>query len=187
MSKSQRSFRRVVTGVNADGKSYVVADSDAPNSRPNPVVPGTGMTEFWCFAGVPIDLRDDTDFGLPPFTNDPPQYGAFLRYVESAKVPDNYDPENDPTASPLHEPKFDPKTGRGERGGRNKGKSPVHMTRSVDYGFMIDGQRTLILDKQKIALQKGDVVIQLGDYHAWGNPEDDSIMGYVMIGGTYDE
>ena len=52
---------------------------------------------------------------------------------------------------------------------------------------MIDGQRTLILDKQEVALQKGDVVIQLGDYHAWGNPVDDSIMGYVMIGGTYDE
>ena len=29
-------------------------------------------------------------------------------------------------------------------------------------------------------------MIELGNYHAWSNPDGDSLMGYVMIGATYD-
>ena len=122
----------------------------------------------------------------PPFTHDPPQHGAFLRFVRSLRIPHGYDPAKDPHAIPLHAPVFDPVTGRGDKGGRQAGRSVVHKTRSVDYGFVAAGRRTLILDEQEVPLGKGDFVIELGNYHAWSNPEDDSLMGYVMIGATYD-
>ena len=181
-----RSFRRVVTGVNEQGQSCVTHDSDAPNTKPNKHVPGTGMVEFWCFETMPATLVGEDDLGQPPFTNDPPQEGAFFRYVVSAKVPDGYDAEKDPNAVPLHEEKYFPESGRGDRGGYQRGRSPMHMTRSVDYGFLMEGERTLILEDSEVHLRKGDVVIELGNYHAWGNPKSDSVMGYVMIGGSYD-
>ena len=188
MAKQQRPFRRVVTGNDADGYSGVLWDSNAANTRPNPVVPGTGMTQFWCFETMPASVAGEDDLGAPPFTDAPPQNGLFLRYVESAKMPDGYDLIDDPTATPEHEPIFEPITGRGDRGGRNKGQSGIHMTRSVDYGFLMEGKRTLILDDgASYDLKKGDVVIELGNYHAWSNPYSNSVMGYVMIGGTYDE
>ena len=62
----------------------------------------------------------------------------------------------------------------------------MHKTRSVDYGFVAAGRRTLVLDDQEVPLGKGDFVIELGNYHAWSNPDGDSLMGYVMIGATYD-
>lgn len=187
MADRQKPFRRVVTGNDADGKSCVLHDSDAPNTRPNPIVPGTGMTEFWCITDMPFDLSDDADRGQPPFNDAPPQNGMFLRYVESAQMLPGYDAASDPDATPEHEPIFEPVTGRGDRGGRNKGQSGIHMTRSVDYGFLVEGKRTLILDDSRFDLNKGDVVVELGNYHAWSNPYDKSVMGYVMIGGTYDE
>jgi len=179
-------MRRVVTGVDAQGRSCVIYDSAAANTKPDPTRPGGGMTEMWCFQNVPVNLAGSKDEGLPPFTHDPPVRGGYLRFVRSLRIPVGYDPANDPTVIPLHEERYDPVTGKGDKGGRQAGRSIVHKTRSIDYGFVASGHRTLVLDEQEIALSKGDFVIELGNYHAWSNPIDDSVMGYVMIGATYD-
>jgi hypothetical protein len=179
-------MRRVVTGHDAQGRSCVIYDSAAPNLKADPARPGGGMVEFWCWRSTPVPLSGNRDDGQPPFNADPPQQGGFLRFVRSLRVPPGYDPAKDPDAIPLHEPHEDPETGRGDKGGRQAGRSIVHKTRSVDYGFVAGGHRTLILDDQELPLSKGDVVIELGNYHAWSNPTDDSLMGYVMIGATYE-
>ncbi|MEA2866015.1 MAG: hypothetical protein QOE39_730, partial [Bradyrhizobium sp.] len=31
-------------------------------------------------------------------------------------------------------------------------------------------------------LQKGDVVVQLGNWHGWTNPDGGSLMAFVMMG-----
>jgi len=186
MPDEYKPMRRVVTGHDAQGRSCVLYDSTAPNARPDPARRGGGMTQIWCFPAMPVALAGNRDDGQPPFTHDPPQHGGFLRFVRSLKVPPGYDPAKDPHAVPLHAPLEDPMTGRGEKGGRQAGRSIVHKTRSVDYGFVASGQRTLVLDEQELPLRKGDVVIELGNYHAWSNPADDSLMGYVMIGATYE-
>jgi hypothetical protein len=186
MPDDLKPMRRVVTGHNAQGKSCVLYDSAAPNVRADAARPGGGMVEFWCFPSVPVDMAGDRDDGQPPFTHDPPQHGGFLRFVRSLRVPPGYDPAKDPDAIPLHAPVEDPVTGRGDKGGRQAGRSIVHRTRSIDYGFVAAGHRTLILDEQELPLEKGNFVIELGNYHAWSNPTDDSLMGYVMLGATYD-
>jgi quercetin dioxygenase-like cupin family protein len=48
--------------------------------------------------------------------------------------------------------------------------SPVHRTESVDYGIVIDGEMTLVLDDDaETVLHPGDVVIQRGTSHRWEN------------------
>jgi mannose-6-phosphate isomerase-like protein (cupin superfamily) len=185
LNNEAKPVRRVVTGRDGNGKSGVLFDSDAPNVRSNPDRPGSVMTECWCFDGVPIGLAGDRDDGRPPFTFHPPQAGAFFRLVRSVPAPPGYDPETDPNATAEHPPKENPETGRGDRGGGGKGRSPIHRTRSVDYGVVLEGRRRLLLDDTEFEMQKGDVVIQLGNYHQWANPTETSHMAFIMIGGNF--
>ena len=50
----------------------------------------------------------------------------------------------------------------------------------------MSGRRTLYLDTGPIDMLPGDIVVQLGNYHQWGNPTAASRMAFVMIGGTFD-
>jgi hypothetical protein len=186
VNAEKQTMRRVVTGHDAQGRSCVLFDSDAPNVKYDNAGRGGGMTEFWRIDSMPTVLGGARDDGQPPFTPDPPQHGGFLRFVYSLQAPVGFDAANDPRIQPEHPPIEDPVTGRGERGGRRPGRSITHRTRSIDYGFVAAGRRTLILDDCEVPLGKGDVVIQLANYHAWSNPESDSLVGYVMIGARFD-
>jgi uncharacterized cupin superfamily protein len=48
-------------------------------------------------------------------------------------------------------------------------QSPVHRTASIDYGIVLEGQITLVLDDSEVTLHAGDVVVQRGTDHAWAN------------------
>src|SRR2546426_6933651 len=60
----------------------------------------------------------------------------------------------------------------------------MHTTDSVDYGIVISGQMTLVLDDQRIVdLKPGDCVIQNGTRHAWWNRgRRPCVMAIVLVG-----
>lgn len=185
MSDGPPPLRRVVVGNDESGRSCVLYDSHASNVRPDPQRPGGGMTELWCFHEMPVGLAGNRDDGQPPFNMHPPQHGAFLRFVQSLMAPPGYDPAKDPHAVPLHDPIVDPELGRGDRGGKHAGMSGMHKTRSLDYGFVARGARSLVLDDSELPMGAGDICVQLGNFHAWANRSSDSLMGYVMIGADF--
>ena len=43
----------------------------------------------------------------------------------------------------------------------------------------------LVLDESEISMDPGDICVQLGNYHAWANRSENSLMGYVMIGADF--
>lgn len=184
MSKKSLCMRRVVVGNDTAGQSGVIYDSDARNLKRDQHRPGGGMIEHWCWE-MPINISDTADQGEPPFNIHPPQSGGFLRFVQSLKAPPGYKVEADPNAVPLHEPIEDDVLERGDRGGKHMGMSGMHKTRSVDYGFLAKGTRSLVLDDVEISMEPGDICVQLGNYHAWANRTDNSLMGYVMIGADF--
>ena len=47
--------------------------------------------------------------------------------------------------------------------------SPMHRTRTVDYGIVLDGEVVLVLDDGETVLRAGDVVVQRGTNHRWEN------------------
>jgi quercetin dioxygenase-like cupin family protein len=55
----------------------------------------------------------------------------------------------------------------------------------VDYGIVIEGERVLELDSTEVVLKPGDTVVQLGNWHAWSNPQSSSLMAFVMMGATF--
>jgi len=184
MSLKMKPIRRVVTGNNAEGYSTVIFDSDAPNVNIGNIASSAGMTDIWVFKDCPVSLSGYQDDGNLPFSFDPPARGGHLRIVQSASKPFDYDPEKDLTAVPIKEPFQRKNSHTMEKGGQNAYSSPIHQSQTVDYGILMEGQRTLILDDGDRTLYPGDVVVQLANWHGWTNPNDTSLMAFIMMGAT---
>nr|WP_243752334.1 cupin domain-containing protein [Leucobacter weissii] len=65
-------------------------------------------------------------------------------------------------------------------------QSPVHRTESIDYGIVLEGRITLILDDSEVTAEAGDIVVQRGTDHAWAN-RGDSIarVAFVLVDGEF--
>jgi mannose-6-phosphate isomerase-like protein (cupin superfamily) len=178
---AMKPIRRVVTGNDAQGRSKVLWDSAAPNANPRP--DGlAGMTDVWVYPGCPVDLSVERDDGAHPFHFEPPHQGGHLRIVHSTGKPADYDAAKDPQAVAPHPPKAGP-GGTMYRGGQNFFSSPVHKSQTVDYGIVLEGERVLVLDDGERVMRKGDVVVQVGNWHGWTNSTGSSLMAFVMMGG----
>jgi quercetin dioxygenase-like cupin family protein len=68
-----------------------------------------------------------------------------------------------------------------------RSQSPLHRTESVDYGIVLAGEVTLVLDDgSETALHAGDVVVQRGTDHAWVNETDKPArMAFVLVDGRF--
>ena len=63
----------------------------------------------------------------------------------------------------------------------------MHRTESVDYGIVISGEMTLILDKGETLLRERDVVIQRGTNHAWANRSGKPCrMLFILVDGRFE-
>jgi hypothetical protein len=178
--------RRVVTGNDAQGRSRVVWDSEAPNAKVGAVSPSAGMTDVWVYQTCPVDLSASTDFGNLPFHFEPPETGGHLRIVQTKGRPADYDPAKDKGAVPIHPPRQRP-DGTWDRGGGNAFSSPIHKSATVDYGIALEGERVLLLDHDRIVMNPGDVVVQVGNWHGWTSPRMDCRMVFVMMGAHFED
>ena len=186
MAEGLKRVRRVVTGNDARGRSRVLFDGAAPNVNPGAVTPSAGMTDLWVFHRCPAPIGGERDDGNLPFHFEPPPNGGHLRIVQSRARPADYDPATDRSAVPVHEPRRRP-DGVWDKGGQNAFSSPIHKSETVDYGIMLEGERTLLLDDGQYVMRPGDVVVQLGNWHGWTNPRSGSLMAFLMMGATLDE
>jgi uncharacterized cupin superfamily protein len=47
---------------------------------------------------------------------------------------------------------------------------PMHRTKSVDYGILLEGEIEMLLDSgDSVIMKKGDVAVQRATYHQWIN------------------
>ncbi len=152
--------RRVVTGHTPDGVSVVLSDGPVPVSR---VLPEDGVAfhEIWSTEGAPARLYavEPDEPTARTLAVPPPPCGTKIRINEFA--PGHLD----------------------ERGLQ----SPVHRTASVDYGIVLEGEITLVLDDSEVTLRAGDVVVQRGTDHAWANRGDSvAKVVFVLVDGEFD-
>jgi len=152
--------RRVVTGHTSDGASVVVSDGLAPVTRELPE-DGVAFHEIWNTAGAPAPITavEEVDPTERELAVPPPPLGTKIRINEFA--PGHLD----------------------ERGLQ----SPVHRTESVDYGIVIEGEITLVLDDSEVTLRAGDVVVQRGTDHAWANRGSTTAkVVFVLVDGRFE-
>ncbi|MFF5148076.1 cupin domain-containing protein [Streptomyces sp. NPDC013157] len=134
--------RRVVTGHTADGVSVVLSDAPVPVTREIPE-DGVAFHEVWNTEGAPARITgvEPDEPTERPLAVPPPRHGTKIRVNEFA-------------------PGFLDEAGL---------QSPVHRTASIDYGIVLDGEITLILEDSEVTLRAGDIVVQRGTDHAWAN------------------
>ena len=190
MAQGLTPIRRVVTGQDARGRSRIVWDGPAPNihdyaAQKTPHGSGRGWTDLWVFDECPAPLSGDSDDGNKSYPFPAAATGAHLRIVQYQAPRPGYDAAQDPDVVPPHAPKKRAVGQTWDRGGRDSFSSGIHKTESVDYGILMEGERTLILDDRELLMRPGDVVVQLGNWHGW-RAATDCRMAFVMIGASYD-
>jgi quercetin dioxygenase-like cupin family protein len=150
--------RRIVTGHDADGRSVILGDGSAPHVR---TLPGATFDEIWATGAAPERLGPVPD--AEPTSGSPAigpanAGGSVIRVIE-----------------------FLPARSGGQR-------SPMHRTRTIDYGIVLDGEVVLILSDSETTLRKGDVVIQRGTDHAWENRSSTTAkMVFILIDAAFDD
>ncbi len=152
--------RRVVTGHTPAGVSVILSDGPVPVSRELPE-DGVHFHEVWNTAGAPVVVTavEEVEPTERDLTVPPPPRGTKIRINEFA--PGHLDP-------------------RGLQ-------SPVHRTASVDYGIVLEGEITLILDDSEVTLGAGDIVVQRGTDHAWANRGSvPARVVFVLVDGEFD-
>jgi mannose-6-phosphate isomerase-like protein (cupin superfamily) len=148
--------RRVVTGVDDEGRSTVIADSDAFG--------GDAWAEVWLTDPAHgLDAVVDPREG--PMVLEPPPGGTAWRVFTV------------PPDAVLRER-------LARTAGSIPGIEPdgFHTTGTVDYVMVLEGEISLELDTGEVALGPGDCVVQRGTRHAWRNRGDDPVrMVAVML------
>lgn len=160
------SFRRIVTGHRADGKSIIASDHVVKSAE----VPGLGGIELGTLWGSDQAFAyPDEGREAPPSTWFPPVGG--VRFIEFV-LPAGSDPEK----------------GGGDGSGLDAAEriapgllshftddAPgMHRSATCDMLYILSGRCVLELDDgSATALGAGDVVVQSGTMHRWKNPYDE--------------
>ncbi len=148
-------IRRIVTGVNADGKAVVIQDGPAPKTNARPAI-GVQGAMIWVEDETPVDLSryadpTDREIGVAP-----PTGGSIIRVVDFLPQPEEIDNEAFLKEMGLS----------ADHGG---GHAFMHRTRSIDYAIVLKGEIDMLLDEGEVHVKAGDILIQRGTNHAWVN------------------
>ena len=175
---------RVVTGHDASGKAIVTSNGRPPVVIELAAAPGVVFHEIWNTAGSPAPIGNHDDPTLGPLTLTPPPGGTRVRFVDFP--PENAEaPAQD--ASQIHAA-FSQIGDAGASTVKSDSPHPMmHRTETVDYGVVLEGAITLVLDDSQVELAQGSVVVQRGTNHAWANRSGARCrMMFVLIDGRYD-
>lgn len=155
--------RRVVTGIDSNGKSAVISDIRI-DGLTAVAVPEYAWHRLWSADVVPAVPTTGSEPGGP--THFPPPGGVrFIVFTvppSSVTAPDDLDAE---TAMRELEQKFPGRSAHME-----SHQAGLHTTSTIDFVYVVDGEIWLELDdQQEVHLRTGDSVIQNGTRHAWRN------------------
>ncbi len=177
-------IHRVVTGHDADGRAVVASNGPLPTVAEIAAIPGTVFHEVWATTGAPAPVDNGPDPTLGPLMLPPPKHGTRIRFVDippdtadflahgAQRMGEAFAQIGDVAASTVQADSPHPL---------------MHRTESVDYGIVIEGEMTLVLDDSEVLLKPGSVVVQRGTNHAWANRSGRPCrMLFVLVDGRYE-
>ena len=177
-------IHRVVTGHDTHGKAVVNSNGALPVVAEIQAIPGTVFHEVWNTGQTPAVLDSGADPCLGPLMLPPPKKGTRIRFVDIP--PDT--PELLAHGASQMKAAFS-QIGD-EAASTVKANSPhplMHRTETLDYGIVIEGALTLVLDDSEVELKVGSVVIQRGTNHAWANRSGKLCrMLFILVDGAYE-
>lgn len=185
MNPQANTFRRVVTGHDADNKAIIVSDAAPSLSQLIGGPGGPTFVEVWHTDETPALIHPQPDkMNEGKLVLAPPKNGTRIRVIE-------FPPEGEEIRKLTGADaaaKF--KTMGGEHASTSSEEGAphplMHRTQTVDYGIVLEGEITLVLDRGEATIKAGDIVIQNGTNHAWANRSGRLCrMAFVLIDGQF--
>lgn len=177
-------IHRVVTGHDSAGRAIIAANGPLATVVEIEAIPGTIFHEVWRTEGAPAPVDNGSDPTVGTLMLPPPKHGTCMRFVDippddeaflahgAAKMKEAFTQVGDAAVSTVKEDSPHPL---------------MHRTESIDYGVVIEGEMTLVLDDSEVLLKPGSVVVQRGTNHAWANRSGKLCrMLFILVDGTYD-
>lgn len=177
-------IHRVVTGHDDSGKAIVCSRGPLPTVVEIAAIPGTVFHEVWSTAATPAPVGNTSDPTTGALMLPPPANGTRIRFVDippdtpeflaqgAARMKEAFTQAGDVAVSTVQADSPHPL---------------MHRTESIDYGVVIEGELTLVLDDAEVQLQPGSVVVQRGTNHAWANRSGQPCrMLFVLVDGRYE-
>ena len=180
-------FIRVVTGHDAAGRAVI--QSAAPPTRVQALLNGAGPTfyEVWNTRETParIDRASSEPFEAS-LTLAPPKRGTRIRVLDIPPETAAMKDVDEKAAKALFSEigAVDASTHSGEYA-----RHPhMHRTETIDYGIVLDGEITLLVDDGEVTVQAGDIVVQRGTNHAWANRSGRTCrIAFILIDGEFED
>jgi hypothetical protein len=163
MSTSLPPVRRIVTGIDANGCSYIAEDGVSPAMMTMPGREGYRNNNLWRTVGssAPVDAPDSV---LEHRGVLPPQGGTVLRVIDIP--PEDQDPEAQRRAT---EAVFAAMFADAKHDAAHKRHPGMHVTDTIDYAIVLQGELVAVMDEGETVMRAGDILIQRGTNHAWAN------------------
>ncbi len=176
--------RRVVTGHDPQGRAIIQEDGPVPRVQRIGGEHGPLFFEIWNTRATPAPI--DRDSGEPPEQGiqlAPPKGGTRIRVLDI--------PPDDASFELLTPEQI--KAHFAEVAASGAPVQPgaarhafMHRTETIDYGIVLEGEITLIMDVGETVVRAGDVVVQRGTNHGWANRSGRHCrIAFVLIDGEY--
>lgn len=179
-----KAVRRIVTGHNTKG--HAVIQSDGPPDRIQ-ALSGGGPTfyEIWNTRETPARIdRASTEPPEGKLTLPPPKNGTRIRILDIPPESKEIETMDAATARKHFAEIGAPEASTlGNTGARH---AYMHRTESIDYGIVLEGEITLIVDEGETKACAGDIVIQRGTNHSWANRSGGNCrIAFILIDGQF--
>jgi len=180
-------FRRIVTGHDAQGQAVIQEEGPPPRVQRIGGDMGPVFYEVWNTRETPA--RIDRASGEPREDGimlAPPKHGTRIRVLD---IP----PEDSRIAALTPEEarahfKEVGAVDASSHSGRESRHALMHRTETVDYGIVLDGEITLVLDVGETLVRAGDIVIQRGTNHGWANRSGRNCrIAFILIDGAFED
>jgi hypothetical protein len=179
-----QSVRRVVTGHDASGQAIIQEDGAVPRVQRIGEV-GPLFHEVWNTRATPAPI--DRASGEPHEDGiqlAPPKNGTRIRVLDIPPEGNNLD---NITADEAREHFALVGAGDAASFGQTSSRHAfMHKTETIDYGIVLDGELTLIMDVGETVVRAGDIVVQRGTNHGWANRSDRNCrIAFILIDGVF--
>jgi len=167
--------RRVVTGLDAQGRSTIVSDETCRFTFAFPGVPDYGATDIWR-TRVPADNSDLAEPCYTPFEVEPAAGGLVFRVSQ-------FPPDELFLADFDRDAAFGAMPGTSHvTEGSTLGNGTMHVTTTVDCAVVITGEIYALLEDGEVRLSAGDTLVQRGTVHGWSNRSSENcLVAFVLI------
>jgi mannose-6-phosphate isomerase-like protein (cupin superfamily) len=177
---SKAPFRRIVTGHDARGRAVILEDGPPPRVARIGGEHGPLFFEVWNTRETPAQI--DRASGEP--AEESIRHRPGMERASGTGAPEDQRRQADARAAPARRGRRRrccPHAGTGSR------HAFMHRTETIDYGIVLEGEITLILDEGETVVRAGDIVIQRGTNHGWANRGSVPCrIAFILIDGQYD-